>query len=66
MFTEEELEEEEDEVATYYCAFCKSKLDHLQGRIDNTIWRCNGCMTYYDTSIQDMPLKNISGSSQNI
>lgn len=60
MFTEEELDEE-PELRTYFCAFCKSKLDHLQQGIDNTIWRCNECMVYYDTNIQDLPLKNISG-----
>ena len=59
MFKEVELEDEEPE--QYYCALCKSKLDHLQQGIDDTIWRCNECMTYYDTSIQDMPLKDISG-----
>jgi ribosomal protein L37AE/L43A len=62
MFTEEELEDEEPEQRTYFCAFCKSKLDHLREGIDNTIWRCNECMTYYDTNIQDFPLKNISNS----
>lgn len=59
MFTEEDLEDEEPEQRSYFCALCKSKLDHLHG-IDNTVWRCNECMVFYDTSIQDMPLGDIS------
>ena len=58
LFTEEELEDENE--IEYYCALCKSKLDHLREGIDDTIWRCNNCMAYYDTNIQDLPLKNIS------
>jgi predicted transcriptional regulator len=49
MFTEEDLEEDEDEI-TYCCSFCKSKLDHLQQRIDNTIRRRNECTTYHMTN----------------
>ncbi|HZD33582.1 MAG TPA: hypothetical protein VE130_00115, partial [Nitrososphaeraceae archaeon] len=54
LFTEEGLEDGEPEHRSYFCALCKSKLDHLQG-IDDTIWRCNDCVVYYDTSIQDIP-----------
>ena len=61
MLTEEDLEEEPEQ-RTYFCAFCKSKLDHLQLDVDDTIWRCNNCMAYYDTNTQDMPLKDISST----
>ena len=27
----------------------------------DTIWRCDNCLSYYDTKIQDKPLKNKSG-----
>jgi ribosomal protein L37AE/L43A len=55
MFTEEELEDENE--IQYFYSLCKSKLDHLQQGIDNTIWRCNECMACYDTNVQDLPLK---------
>jgi hypothetical protein len=42
----------------YWCAICESRLDFLKET--GTIWRCNECMQYYDTSIQDVPVKDIS------
>jgi hypothetical protein len=57
LFTEEDLEE--SETRKYFCAVCKSKLDYLKGT--ETIWRCNECMEYYDTKIQDIPIGNNKG-----
>jgi hypothetical protein len=57
ILTEEDLEEEEPEQRQYWCAICKARLDFLKET--GTIWRCNECMQYYDTSIQDVPVKDI-------
>lgn len=51
---EDDLEDPEDR--TYWCAICKSKLEYLMG--SDTIWRCDSCMEYYDTKIQDSVIKN--------
>jgi len=60
LLTEEDLEEEDPEQRHYFCAICKSTLDFLKDT--ETIWRCNECMQYYDTSIQDAPIKDMSES----
>ena len=57
-FTLEDLEEDPEE-RTCWCAICKSKLVYLNHT--DTIWRCDNCLSYYDTSIQDKPLANKSG-----
>ncbi|HZD35627.1 MAG TPA: hypothetical protein VE130_10515 [Nitrososphaeraceae archaeon] len=59
IFTAEEGLEEEPEARKYFCAICRSKLDYLKGT--KTIWRCNECMEYYDTKIQDKPISNNKG-----
>ena len=58
--TEEDLEEEDPEKRHYFCAICKSKLDFMTNT--ETMRRCNECMQYYDTSIQDTPVKDLSES----
>ncbi len=60
ILTEEDFEDENLEQRQYWCAICKSRLDFLKET--KTIWRCNECMQYYDTSIQDVPIKNINDS----
>jgi ribosomal protein L37AE/L43A len=60
ILTEEDLEEEEPEQRQYWCAICKSRLDFLKET--GTMWRCNECMEYYDTSIQDVPVKDLRES----
>ena len=60
LLTEEDREDENKEEREYFCAICKSKLDFLKDT--ETIWRCNECMEYYDTSIQDAPIKDMSES----
>ena len=42
----------------HHCALCKGPLDYLTG--SNTVFRCDGCNEWYDTSIQDTPIKNIT------
>src|ERR687891_1306937 len=42
----------------YWCTICKSKLVYLNHT--NTIWRCDNCLSYYDTKIQDRPVKDKS------
>lgn len=38
----------------------EKRLDpELESEID-TIWRCDNCMSYYDTRIQDTPIKDKS------
>jgi len=59
QFFTEELEDEEPEQRQYFCSICKSILDLLEGT--KTIWICSNCTQTYDTSIQESPLKNISG-----
>jgi ribosomal protein L37AE/L43A len=60
ILTEEDYEEEDKEVRRYWCAICKSRLDYLEGT--ETIWMCSNCSQMYDTSIQDVPVKDISES----
>lgn len=60
LLTEEDWEDEDKERREYFCSICKSKLDYLKDT--ETIWRCNECMQYYDTSIQDVPIKDMSES----
>jgi ribosomal protein L37AE/L43A len=60
LLTEEDWEDENLEQREYYCAICKSRLDFMKDT--GTIWRCNECMEYYDVSIQDVPIKNMSES----
>jgi len=60
ILTEEDLEDEEPEQRQYFCALCKSRLDFLKET--GTMWRCNECMEYYDTSIQDVPVKDLRES----
>jgi len=52
----EDDEEEEPEERTYWCAMCKSRLEYLKG--SDTIWRCDNCMEFYDTKIQDSVVKD--------
>lgn len=58
FYSEEIIEDSEQE--HFYCADCKSKLDYLKS--SEAIWRCDNCMIYYDTRIQDTPLKDITDS----
>jgi hypothetical protein len=57
IFDDGMLETEEPEQRRYYCAKDKSLLSYLNG--SETVWRCDECLTYHDTKIQDSPLKNI-------
>ena len=50
--------EVEPEERIYWCAVCKGQLTY-QDKTD-TIWRCDNCLSYYDTKIQDSPIKNNS------
>ena len=59
ILTEDNLEESDPELRQYWCAICKSKLDYLK-HMD--MWYCNACVEYYDTKIQDVPIKNINDS----
>jgi hypothetical protein len=59
LLTEEDWEEDKEQ-RQYWCAVCKSRLDFLKET--GTMWRCNECMEYYDTSIQDVPIKDIKES----
>jgi hypothetical protein len=54
----EDDEEEEPEERTYWCSICENKLVYL--RHLETVWRCNNCLSYYDTKIQDTPIKDKS------
>jgi ribosomal protein L37AE/L43A len=56
-FTFEDIEEKLEE-KIYWCAICKSKLTYLPNT--DTIWRCDNCLSYYDTKIQDAPIKDKS------
>jgi len=51
----EELEPEPED-RHYYCAICKGLLDYLDG--SDTIWECDSCFQFYDTKIQDLPIKD--------
>jgi ribosomal protein L37AE/L43A len=60
ILTEEDWEDENLGQRQYWCAICKSRLDFLKET--GTMWRCNECMEYYDTKIQDVPVKSIKDS----
>jgi ribosomal protein L37AE/L43A len=60
VFSEEDWEDVEPEQQHYFCALCKSRLDFLKET--GTMWRCNECMEYYNTSIQDVPVKDLRES----
>jgi hypothetical protein len=51
-----ELEGEPEE-REYHCAICKAKLEYIKSL---EMWNCSECSQYYDTKIQDVPVKNIS------
>jgi DNA-directed RNA polymerase subunit RPC12/RpoP len=53
---QDEEDQQEPEERIYWCAMCKSKLEYLNG--SDTIWRCDNCMSYYDTKIQDSVVKD--------
>lgn len=54
ILDDDNYEDENLEQRQYFCALCKARLDFLKET--GTIWRCNECMQYYDTSIQDAPV----------
>lgn len=56
IFRAEELEDEPED-RDYFCVICKSKLDYIKNL---EMWTCSECSSYYDTKIQDVPVKNIS------
>ena len=60
ILTEDTWEDENLEQRYYFCAICKSRLDFLKGT--ESIWQCSNCSQIYDTSIQDVPVKNIGES----
>ena len=60
ILTEEDWEDDNLEQRQYWCAICKSRLEFLKET--GTMWRCNECMEYYDTKIQDVPVKSIKDS----
>ncbi|MGH9982699.1 MAG: hypothetical protein ACRD8W_01935 [Nitrososphaeraceae archaeon] len=55
IWSYEDLEPEPEERA-YWCTICKSRLVYLTA--SDTIWRCDNCMEFFDTKIQDVPVKN--------
>ena len=59
ILTEDQLEDEDKELREYWCAICHGKLDYLK-QMD--MWHCSACVEYYDTKIQDVPIKDISES----
>jgi len=59
ILTEDNLEEENKEERQYWCAICQSKLDYIK---NTDMWYCSACVSYYDTHIQDVPIKNINDS----
>src|SRR5918996_5257647 len=59
ILNEEGWENENKERREYFCAICQSKLDYLKN-LD--MWFCSACVQYYDTKIQDVPIKNLSES----
>jgi hypothetical protein len=59
IFDEGNFEDEDKEEREYFCTICKSKLDYLKNM---DMWYCEACVQYYDTKIQDIPIKNIKDS----
>jgi hypothetical protein len=55
IINSEELEGEPED-RKYWCAICKSPLEHLRG--SQTIWQCSECLSHYDLNIQDSPIKD--------
>lgn len=56
IFSMEELEGEPEERDSF-CAMCKGKLNYIE---NPEMWTCIECYSYYDTKIQDVPVKNTS------
>ena len=59
ILDEEDWEDENKEQRHYWCATCEGKLDYLKNM---DMWFCSACVQYYDTKIQDVPIKNLSES----
>ncbi|MGH9983261.1 MAG: hypothetical protein ACRD8W_04805 [Nitrososphaeraceae archaeon] len=59
ILTEDNLEDENKELREYWCAIRKSKLDYIKNM---DMWYCSACVQYYDTKIQDVPIKDLSES----
>ncbi|HYZ59956.1 MAG TPA: hypothetical protein VE544_09905 [Nitrososphaeraceae archaeon] len=59
ILTEDNYEDENKELREYYCAICHGKLDFIKNM---DMWYCEACVQYYDTKIQDVPIKNINDS----
>lgn len=59
ILTEDNYEDENKELREYYCAVCHGKLDFIKNM---DMWYCEACVQYYDTKIQDVPIKNINDS----
>ncbi|MGH9983826.1 MAG: hypothetical protein ACRD8W_07715 [Nitrososphaeraceae archaeon] len=59
ILAEYNLEEENKEERQYWCAICQSKLDYIKNM---DMWYCSACVQYYDTKIQDVPIKDLSES----
>jgi hypothetical protein len=58
-----EDDDQEPEERTYWCAICKSSLVYLNH--SDTVWRCDNCMTYYDTKIHDNDLDRYCSNGSN-
>lgn len=56
IFSMEELEDPPEE-RVYHCAICKGRLDYIKNL---EMWTCSECSQYYDTKIQDVPVKNVN------
>lgn len=54
IFSMEEIEGEPED-RDYFCAMCKGKLDFVKNL---EMWNCSMCSEFYDTKIQDVPVKN--------
>ncbi|MGH9986377.1 MAG: hypothetical protein ACRD8W_20735 [Nitrososphaeraceae archaeon] len=59
VLTEDNYEDEVKELREYLCALCKGRLDYLKN-MDMSY--CEACVSYYDTKIQDVPIKDLSES----
>jgi hypothetical protein len=57
IWSYEEFESEEPEEREYFCAICKGPLSY---QIKLEVWKCDECQEFYDTKIQDVPVKNIN------
>lgn len=54
IWSMEEIEGD-PETRHYFC-ICKSPLTYLKG--SESIWRCDNCIEYFDTRIQDSPIRD--------